>query len=107
MLQGLLYLHENKIIHGDLKCANVLVDHTDIDNVPVVKLSDFGCSKAFEKSHSGSLFSGSIRGSIFWMAPELLRGQPYSRKSDVWSLGCTLIEMAVGGEPWSEEFDAS
>lgn len=86
------------MIHCDLKCANILVDNNGI-----VKLSDFGCAKLFESSFSQSDFNGVIRGSLAWMAPEVLMNKGIRRRADIWSLGCTIIEMAVGGNPWGNE----
>lgn len=97
-MQGLIYLHENKVVHGDLKGANVLVDKDG-----KVKLTDFGCSKLFENSFSQSDFTGVVRGSLGWMAPEILQGKGIRRKADIWSLGCLIIEMAIGGNPWGKE----
>lgn len=96
-----MYLHHNKIIHCDLKGANVLVDESGN-----VKLSDFGCSKLFENSYSQSDLNNVIRGSLAWMAPEILMNKGIHRAADIWSLGCLVIEMAVGGNPWgNESFD--
>lgn len=73
MLEGLKYLHDRGIIHRDLKCANVLVD-----NMGVVKLSDFGASKNImqnldpTQALSSEAMSKSIIGSPYWMAPEVI-----------------------------------
>mmetsp|Transcript_24274 Transcript_24274/g.37437 ORF Transcript_24274/g.37437 Transcript_24274/m.37437 type:complete len:88 (+) Transcript_24274:3224-3487(+) len=40
------------------------------------------------------------RGSLYWIAPEILFGEPYGRRSDIWALGCTLIEITTGNHPW-------
>lgn len=89
ILQALHYLHthENKIIHGDLKAANVLFDGR------TVKLTDFGDSRIMGSqvpnlsvSHSGLNFKD-VKGSILWMAPEILRELPVGTRSDIWSLG--------------------
>lgn len=98
ILQGLRYLHSHKIIHRDIKGANILVD-----NKGVIKLADFGASKKLEglASHGDV---ASLKGTIYWMAPEVIRQSGYGRQADIWSLGCTVIEMATGRPPWSSEF---
>jgi mitogen-activated protein kinase kinase kinase len=67
----------------------------------IVKLADFGASKAYRDA---TITDGmrSLRGSVFWMAPEVIRGTGYGRKADIWSLGCTVIEMLTGRHPWPE-----
>ena len=104
MLEGLKYLHINGIIHRDLKCANVLVD-----NLGVIKLSDFGASKRiisnFDKD--GSLLDNksvnkTFIGSPYWMAPEVIRKIGHGKPADIWSLGCCVIEMISSKPPWSE-----
>jgi len=103
ILEALIYLHniEPRIVHGDLKAANILSDAT------VTKLTDFGDSRKMEAIPQGlraSAESGAIltelTGSILWMAPECLNAQPVGRRSDIWSLGCTLIELATANHPW-------
>ena len=101
ILVGLAFLHENRVIHGDLKCANLLVD----DSRKIVKLTDFGSAKLVESSISQSDLNCVIRGSLAWMAPEVLNNKGIRRKADVWSLGCCVIEMAIGGNPWGNLFN--
>ncbi|GJP72006.1 hypothetical protein CLOP_g2969 [Closterium sp. NIES-67] len=90
LLLGLEYLHACRIVHRDIKGGNVLVDRDG-----VVKLVDFGAFKSF---HEGTVGEGckSIRGSVFWMAPEVIKGEGYGRRADIWSVGCTVIEMLTG-----------
>jgi len=93
LFEGLDYLHSRNppVVHRDIKAANVLVD-LDFR----VKLADFGCSKC-----ASSTTSFTTLGSIPWMAPEVIQQQDgYGRKADIWSLGCTLIEMATAEKPW-------
>ena len=65
-----------------------------------IKLSDFGSSKQFDQSTSAAayLIDGALtfRGSVLWMAPEVIIESIFSRKSDIWSIGCTCLEMATG-----------
>ncbi|EFA77095.1 protein serine/threonine kinase [Heterostelium album PN500] len=93
ILMGLHYLHKNNIIHRDIKGANIL-----IDTKGTVKLSDFGCSKIF--SGLVSQFK-SMHGTPYWMAPEVIKQTGHGRSSDIWSLGCVIIEMATAQPPWS------
>lgn len=98
ILAGLIYLHENKVIHKDIKGANILVDGDG-----TVKLADFGCSSQLEKTISNfdTFLANSLKGSIPWMAPEVVKETGYGRRSDIWSFGCTILEMATGKVPWS------
>jgi len=92
LLEGLEYLHtrEPPVLHRDIKGANILVG---LDCK--VKFSDFGCSKRTTDS-----MSVSMRGSIPWMAPEVIKQTGYGRMADIWSFGCVLIEMGTAKHPW-------
>ena len=98
-LEGLAYLHGQGILHRDLKADNILLD---LDGT--CKISDFGISKKSDNIY-GNDVTNSMQGSVFWMAPEVVRsqGQGYSAKVDVWSLGCVVLEMLAGKRPWSKE----
>ncbi|KAI3465387.1 hypothetical protein Pfo_022050 [Paulownia fortunei] len=100
ILSGLAYLHSTKTIHRDIKGANLLVNASG-----VVKLADFGLAKHL----TGHDIDLSLKGTPHWMAPEVL--QAVMRKDanpelaygvDIWSVGCTVIEMLTGKPPWSE-----
>lgn len=95
ILRGLKYLHENGIVHSDIKCRNVLLGASG-----AVKLADFGCAKYVDKKNSSLSHDGSVGGTPLWMAPEVLRNQGLDFAADIWSLGCTVIEMATGRPPW-------
>ncbi|KAF8163339.1 hypothetical protein B0H34DRAFT_672360 [Crassisporium funariophilum] len=99
ILQGLDYLHERDIIHRDIKGANILVD-----NKGGIKISDFGISKKVDDN----LLTGnranrpSLQGSVFWMAPEVVKQVGHTRKADIWSVGCLVVEMLTGEHPWAQ-----
>jgi len=100
LLEGLCYLHSQSppIVHRDLKCANLLLTH-----VPDLKISDFGCSKCLASSDLLSEGGHTVVGTMFWMAPEVLRSNyNLTTRVDIWSLGCCMIEMATASKPWSE-----
>ncbi|KAL5554636.1 hypothetical protein UlMin_042037 [Ulmus minor] len=94
ILQGLKYLHDQDIIHRDIKCANILVDANGS-----VKLADFGLAKATKLNDVKS-----CKGTPFWMAPEVvnMKKQGYGLLADIWSLGCTVLEMLTRKIPYSE-----
>jgi len=99
ILQGLTYLHERDIIHRDIKGANILVD-----NKGGIKISDFGISKKVD----GNLLTGkrmnrpSLQGSVFWMAPEVVKQTSHTSAADIWSVGCLVVEMLTGEHPWAQ-----
>ncbi|KAF3491456.1 mitogen activated protein kinase kinase kinase 3 [Arthroderma uncinatum] len=99
VLSGLSYLHDQGILHRDLKADNILLD---LDGA--CKISDFGISKKSDNIY-GNDVTNSMQGSVFWMAPEVVQsqGQGYSAKVDIWSLGCVVLEMFAGRRPWSKE----
>nr|XP_043638262.1 mitogen-activated protein kinase kinase kinase 18-like [Erigeron canadensis] len=89
---ALSYIHRKNIVHCDVKGKNVL-----IGKVPgVAKLADFGSAIELGGSWEGT------RGSPLWMAPEVIRGEYQGPESDVWSLGCTVIEMITGKPAWQD-----
>lgn len=92
ILEGLNYLHKNGIVHCDVKCKNVLLGSSGN-----IKLGDFGCAKRLLPTDSCT-----ASGTPLWMAPEVLRNPQGGLEfaSDVWSLGCTVIEMVTGRPPW-------
>uniref|UniRef100_A0A8C0HP24 Mitogen-activated protein kinase kinase kinase 1 n=1 Tax=Buteo japonicus TaxID=224669 RepID=A0A8C0HP24_9AVES len=100
LLRGLSYLHENQIIHRDVKGANLLIDSTGHR----LRIADFGAAARLASKGTGAgEFQGQLLGTIAFMAPEVLRGQQYGRSCDVWSVGCVVIEMACAKPPWNAE----
>ncbi|XP_075522142.1 RAF-like serine/threonine-protein kinase 20 isoform X1 [Primulina tabacum] len=95
---GMEYLHSKNIVHFDLKCDNLLVNLRDLQR-PICKVGDFGLSRI----KRNTLVSGGVRGSLPWMAPELLNGSTIrvSEKVDVFSFGISLWEILTGEEPYS------
>uniref|UniRef100_A0A0E0LGF9 mitogen-activated protein kinase kinase kinase n=1 Tax=Oryza punctata TaxID=4537 RepID=A0A0E0LGF9_ORYPU len=98
ILRGLAFLHGQKIMHRDIKGANLLVDVSG-----VVKLADFGMAKHLSTAAPNL----SLKGTPYWMAPEMVQATlnkdvGYDLAVDIWSLGCTIIEMFNGKPPWSD-----
>ncbi|XP_031501965.1 uncharacterized protein LOC116265489 isoform X2 [Nymphaea colorata] len=96
---GMEYLHSKNIVHFDLKCDNLLVNMRDVQR-PICKVGDFGLSRI----KRNTLISGGVRGTLPWMAPELLNGSSsgVSEKVDVFSFGIALWEILTGEEPYSD-----
>ena len=91
---SLRYLHSHGVFHRDIKCANVLVNQSG-----VVKILDFGCSIQLRPSGDDERLHA-FAGTPSFMAPEMLTEQGSCAASDIWSLGCTVLQMATGLPPW-------
>lgn len=94
ILSGLAYLHENKIIHRDLKPGNILMDETHSR----YKIADFGV--ATEVIGKNTNTKRTETGTAWYMAPEVIRGEPYSYPIDIWALGWILYELVSGKRPY-------
>mmetsp|Transcript_20749 Transcript_20749/g.52546 ORF Transcript_20749/g.52546 Transcript_20749/m.52546 type:complete len:624 (+) Transcript_20749:194-2065(+) len=90
ILEGLKYLHSNDIVHCDIKPENIL-----LNSEGTVKLADLGLSRKLKNG-----VASGIRGSKYWMAPEMIKGQEYNCSLDIWSFGCVLFECATGNPPY-------
>ncbi|KAJ7655224.1 hypothetical protein DFH06DRAFT_1046917 [Mycena polygramma] len=119
MLDGLAYLHEQGIVHRDIKPDNILLDHRG-----VIKFVDFGAAKilakkqqTIQRSRRGfdastpapggfpvkGVNQNSLTGTPMYMSPEVIKNERRGRHGamDVWSLGCVVLEFATGKKPWS------
>ncbi|KAK1360836.1 putative mitogen-activated protein (MAP) kinase kinase kinase Ste11, Cryptococcus [Heracleum sosnowskyi] len=91
ILQGLDYLHSNNFVHCDIKGQNILLGKDG------VKIADLGCATLLK---NGVAATSAFSGTPVFMAPEVARGEEQGFPADIWSLGCTIIEMATGSNPW-------
>lgn len=96
VLCGLQYLHDNGVTHRDLKPANILVD-----NSAAVKICDFGVSRS-ENVQTINPGQQHMVGTPWYIAPEMIEYRPYTTGVDIWSLGCTVLELATGRRPYHE-----
>lgn len=85
------YLHKKGFIHRDLKPENIC-----IDNNKLIKIIDFGTSRKF----SSNRFLKQIKGTPFYMSPEIVNGKCYDQKADMWSVGLILYIMLTGKSPF-------
>ncbi|CAN6699100.1 unnamed protein product [Malus baccata var. baccata] len=92
ILSGLTYLHKRRVLHRDIKCANILVHASGS-----VKLADFGLAKVTKLNELKS-----SKGTAYWMAPEVVNQMNggYGFAADIWSLGCTVLEMLTRQPPY-------
>ena len=88
VLQGLEYLHEQGVTHNNLRASNILLQN----GVP--KITDFGLS--------ATIANININENPYWSAPEVLNSRTFSKESDIWSLGCTIIELMTGKPPYKD-----
>jgi serine/threonine protein kinase len=94
VLTALAFLHAADRIHRDVKSDNILINSRG-----EIKLADFGRAAQLTDA---SPKRNSVVGTPYWMAPELIRGEPYDVKVDIWSFGIVLIEMAEGEPPYMD-----
>lgn len=97
ILIGVVYLHKKSIIHRDIKGANILIDIKGC-----VKITDFGISKKLSPLNKQQNKRASLQGSVYWMAPEVVKQAATTQKADIWSTGCVVIEMFTGKHPFPD-----
>jgi serine/threonine protein kinase len=90
---GLDAIHEAGLLHRDVKAANVLLDQTGS-----ALLTDFGLAKG--RAYTVLTRAGQVMGTLDYLAPELIRGEPASAASDIYALGCVVFESLTGGPPF-------
>ncbi|XP_005087642.1 proto-oncogene serine/threonine-protein kinase mos [Mesocricetus auratus] len=98
IVNGLLFLHSQSILHLDLKPANILINEQD-----VCKISDFGCSQKLQDLWCRQTPPHHIGGTYTHQAPELLKGETATPKADIYSFGITLWQMTTREVPYSGE----
>ena len=91
MCLGLQYLHANRVLHRDIKSANIFLDAQNH-----LKLGDLGVAKQLVQT-----FAHTTVGTPYYMSPELVEEKPYNHKSDIWALGCVLYEMCTQTYPFN------
>lgn len=92
IVDGLDYLHKCGVTHRDVKPANILVNPDG-----VIKITDFGVSSAVDVP---TMTGNTLVGTPWYIAPEMIEGRPYGKSVDIWSLGCTVLELATGRRPY-------
>nr|P07331.1 RecName: Full=Serine/threonine-protein kinase-transforming protein mos [Moloney murine sarcoma virus (STRAIN HT-1)]AAA46496.1 mos protein [Moloney murine leukemia virus] len=98
VVNGLLFLHSQSILHLDLKPANILISEQD-----VCKISDFGCSQKLQDLRCRQASPHHIGGTYTHQAPEILKGEIATPKADIYSFGITLWQMTTREVPYSGE----
>lgn len=93
VLQALNYIHNERVLHRDLKTSNLFL----MNKASVVKVGDFGISRVLDTMTDAAF---SVVGTPHYMSPEVCENKPYTFKSDVWSLGCVLYELCMLKHPF-------
>eukprot|EP00656_Telonema_subtile_P016463 TRINITY_DN18699_c0_g2_i2.p1 TRINITY_DN18699_c0_g2~~TRINITY_DN18699_c0_g2_i2.p1 ORF type:complete len:358 (+),score=38.51 TRINITY_DN18699_c0_g2_i2:161-1234(+) len=102
LVAGLVYLHAQGVMHRDIKSMNLLLD----SDTGLLKVCDFGAAKEVSQMFSSKTSLGSestgIAGTPNWMAPEVIKTGKHTPASDVWSVGCVMIELSTGKPPYHD-----
>ncbi|KAK6911190.1 Protein kinase domain [Dillenia turbinata] len=108
ILNGVSYIHENGYVHCDLKPDNVLLVPTpDYDNAKnfVAKIGDFGSAKRyyFKDSNKKRRVDPEMRGTLMYLSPEVVNDNVQGPPSDIWAVGCIVLQMLTGRPPWKDK----
>lgn len=95
LMSAISYIHKFGILHRDIKTLNIFMNKNKI-----VKVGDFGISKILEETYGNAQ---TCVGTPYYMSPELVKGESYNQKSDIWACGCVLYELLT----LSKVFDGS
>ena len=98
VLDAVQYAHDSNIFHRDIKPANIMISKDGNK----VRIMDFGIAKLTDNINLQTTHANTQLGTPFYMSPEQIKGLPYSRMSDIYSLGVTLFEMVTGKCPYLE-----
>jgi len=98
VLEAVQYAHDNNVYHRDIKPANIMISQDGNK----VRIMDFGIAKLTDSKNFKTTHANTQLGTPFYMSPEQIKGLPYSRMSDIYSLGVTLFEMVTGKCPYHE-----
>ncbi|EKX48597.1 hypothetical protein GUITHDRAFT_68705, partial [Guillardia theta CCMP2712] len=107
IIEGLDFLHQNQVVHRDIKAAFPLLCLSPL----FLKIADFGATMVLTGNKTMTEDGKQIQGTPYWhafvhaqgpMAPEVIKQEAYGRKADVWSLGMTVLEMATAKHPWEK-----
>ena len=85
--QGINYIHSKNVIHRDIKSQNIFLTKNGS-----IKIGDFGIAKALSKTNSNAM---TVIGTPYYFSPEIINGEPYNYKTDIWSLGVVLYELCT------------
>eukprot|EP00754_Rhynchopus_humris_P014827 Rhum_TRINITY_DN14411_c4_g1::Rhum_TRINITY_DN14411_c4_g1_i2::g.87436::m.87436 len=98
ILNGLRYLHQKGIVHGDIKPKNILVEAPN-----TLKLTDFGLSNVITKDEKCGEKKTGFGGTLLYQSPSLVDTRVVTMQSDIWAFACTVLELATSQRPWSEK----
>jgi len=98
IMKGLDQAHEQKIVHRDIKSANIMIKRNG-----TAKIMDFGLAKLADRTRLTR--EGAAPGTVVYMSPEQAEGKDVDRRSDIWSAGVVLYEMITGSQPFAGEYE--